>query len=82
MSLLQLVLIGLRGLPSVRVNQIHLDRLNRLWFATVSGGVGYIQNDSVQRIWNTSNGLADNDVVSIVEDQRGYLWVGTARFRS
>jgi len=67
------------GLPSVRVNQIHLDRLNRLWFATVSGGVGYIQNDSVQRIWNTSNGLADNDVVSIVEDQRGYLWVGTAR---
>jgi hypothetical protein len=38
------------GLPDNAVFEIFEDKKNRLWFRTLSGGIGYIRNDSVHTI--------------------------------
>jgi ligand-binding sensor domain-containing protein len=66
------------GLSEGRINDLHVDKWGRLWYATDNSGIGYIQNDSVKANLTLQGGLQNNSVRSIAEDPYGYLWVGTA----
>ncbi len=47
-----------------------------LWFGSTDDGLFRVDGDSVVQ-FSTTNGLSNNDVRSILEDNRGDLWVGT-----
>ncbi len=69
---------GKFGLNSNHINDLHIDKENRIWFATRDNGIGFFQNDSSVLTINTRDGLIDNNVRSLVEDAAGNLWIGTA----
>lgn len=65
-------------------NKLYLNKAVRLWFLILSFVTGSLSvyNSSAQR-YNFSNftisqGLPNNQVTSITQDELGYLWVGTA----
>lgn len=64
-------------LSSNRVIQLHVDKMNRLWFATQTMGIGYLTNDTSAHYFSKKEGLSSNDVRSITEDKWGNLWVGS-----
>ena len=66
------------GLPVEAIYDLHLDRWQRLWYATRGGGIGYIENDSTLVNFSTSDGLPSIHVRTLTEDSLGYLWGGTA----
>lgn len=64
------------------VNQtitIHLDSDNILWIGNYMNGLHKLNliNDSV-RVYTTADGLSNNDIVGIVEDKTGALWLSTS----
>lgn len=65
------------GLPKNRINCLHIDKLNRTWFGTVSGGIGYILSDSIH-VFPNNERLSSVRIRSMREDLNGNLWVGTA----
>ena len=66
-----------RGMPKNRINCLHRDSLDRIWFGTYTGGIGFIWRDSVYAFPNEQ--LASLQIRSMVEDNYGVLWVGTAK---
>jgi signal transduction histidine kinase/DNA-binding response OmpR family regulator len=62
-----------------RVLVIEKDRHGRIWLGTVYGGVHLFdpERGEVVKIINNANGLSNNTVVSILEDDEGDIWVGT-----
>ncbi|MFK7808076.1 MAG: two-component regulator propeller domain-containing protein [Saprospiraceae bacterium] len=60
------------------VYDLLLDNQERLWFASRDQGLGCIVNDSLIFQLKKSKGFADNHVRSIVTDEDGFLWAGTA----
>ncbi|MBK7870663.1 MAG: hypothetical protein IPJ74_08260 [Saprospiraceae bacterium] len=54
------------------------DSQQRIWLGTAENGlyIYHIDKDSTQ-IVNTTSGLANNTVVSVLEDDDGMFWVGT-----
>ena len=61
------------------INALHLDRLGRLWYASRLEGVGYYNANGVVN-FDQRSGLPANDIRSIVEDEKGHLWIGTAGY--
>ncbi|MFN7137716.1 MAG: two-component regulator propeller domain-containing protein [Limisphaerales bacterium] len=49
-----------------------------IWASSVNGGLIRIQGEAVRR-YDTSEGLLTNYVLSIFEDSKSNLWIGTAR---
>ncbi len=49
-----------------------------LWIGTDGGGLGYL-NREVRRAWDYQDGLPDNIVWGMVEDEEGNLWLATPR---
>ncbi|MEM7368396.1 MAG: two-component regulator propeller domain-containing protein [Bacteroidota bacterium] len=66
------------GLPQNRINCLHIDSLNRIWFGTMGRGIGYIQAGTVRMSQSLPGGSSNNSVRSMVEDESGFLWIGTA----
>lgn len=67
------------GLPQNRINALHCDRRNRIWYGSVEQGLGYL--DALRRRpvnLTLPGGPGSNAVRVMVEDAYGYLWVGTA----
>ncbi|MBA3441910.1 MAG: hypothetical protein H0T92_18785, partial [Pyrinomonadaceae bacterium] len=54
---------------------IHKDRQGNLWFGTTHGLFKY--TDEATTGYTTKDGLAGDDVKTILEDREGTLWVGT-----
>lgn len=56
------------------------DHLNRIWLATETKGVLLFDKSSgkVLKSFNEDLGLASNSTLSIIEDNSGALWTGTA----
>lgn len=55
----------------------YIDSKQRVWIGTMGNGLKMI-NGKDTLIYTTHNGLADNNVASVVEDQKtGDIWVGT-----
>jgi ligand-binding sensor domain-containing protein len=65
------------GMIKQRINNLHEDKMGRIWFGTDGGIIGYILNDEVTQ-YTQKDGLTDNTVRSLVEDNAGVLWAGTA----
>ncbi len=65
-------------LPTDAIYDLHLDRWQRIWYATRGGGIGYIENDSTTLNFSTKDGLPSMQVRTLTEDSLGYLWGGTA----
>lgn len=60
-------------------NSIHVDRKNGYWIGTYNNGLyhhkpetGYLQQ------YDTSSGLIDNNIKSIIEDKEGNIWFSTS----
>ncbi|RCR67569.1 two-component regulator propeller domain-containing protein [Larkinella punicea] len=52
------------------------DRRGNIWFATTDSGVYYYNGKSFQH-FTTTEGLANNRVMSVYEDKAGIIWFGT-----
>lgn len=73
-----------RKLPSYRFSDVLEDREGGLWIATIdSAGIFYYSGSSLSvrqdsfRHFTTTDGLADNRVICMYEDQAGIIWFGT-----
>jgi signal transduction histidine kinase/ligand-binding sensor domain-containing protein/DNA-binding response OmpR family regulator len=65
-------------LGTYAVSFIHEDSSARLWLALESGGLVVLDGDRLHR-YGPADGLRANRVLSIFEDRRGDLWVGTSQ---
>jgi signal transduction histidine kinase/ligand-binding sensor domain-containing protein len=68
------------GLPPGRIENMHIDRVGRLWLASMGGGLVRV-DDALSLTptfvaFTTANGLASNELVVITEDRDGHLYVG------
>jgi signal transduction histidine kinase len=58
---------------------VHKDRLGHLWIGTWDGGLNLFDEENASfRHFTMANGLPSNVIQSIVEDERGDLWIATA----
>ena len=68
---------------SLRVNfifSLYEDSRNNFWVGTDGGGLHLMDRQAgTFKTYRTVDGLADNVVAGIIEDQQGFLWVGTQK---
>lgn len=61
------------------ITNIHQSPNEDLWFATFGGGLSVLRAGDTEFVNLTqSDGLSSNIVLSIEEDENGYIWLGTA----
>lgn len=64
-------------LPRQSIHSVYVDDHDVLWMATADG-LGVKEGDRISMI-GESQGLADRLIIQLVEDDRGYLWLGSRR---
>ena len=68
------------GIASDNIISIHQDSRKDIWFGTIEGGlVKYTYSSGTFRSFLQNNGLPNNTVYAIIEDQTGSLWLSTNR---
>ncbi|MCO4806545.1 MAG: histidine kinase [Flavobacteriales bacterium] len=70
---------GSSDLGSSRILSLHIDKLNRLWYAGIGCGIGSIIDDTIWNGWKNDSNNIFRDVNALEEDAMGNLWVGTTR---
>jgi ligand-binding sensor domain-containing protein/signal transduction histidine kinase len=65
---------------NTRTRGFYEDHLNRIWLATETKGIVLIdkRNGKIQKSFTEDQGLASNSTFTIIEDNSGALWTGTA----
>lgn len=58
------------------VRSIYEDKNNNLWIGTEGGGL-ILFNGAISKRYSDADGLSNNAVLSIIEDEKGYLWLST-----
>lgn len=67
------------GILQNRVNCLHIDKMDRIWYGTEENGVGYIFHDKASKNYiREKDGLSSHAIRSLCEDKQGNLWIGTA----
>jgi signal transduction histidine kinase/ligand-binding sensor domain-containing protein/DNA-binding response OmpR family regulator len=66
------------SLPNDKVPTLHQDQLGNIWVGTFGNGVAML-NATTNKFdfYSESNGLQNNTVYKILEDQNGIIWVST-----
>ena len=64
-------------LPPQPIHALYVDEGNILWIATADGLA--VKEGEKIRVITEAEGLVDDLVVQLVEDDRGYLWLGSRR---
>jgi ligand-binding sensor domain-containing protein/signal transduction histidine kinase len=72
------VILSVRNLPSQSIRTLYLDRDGTLWIGTAGGGLSRWRDGRVTT-FTARQGLGADTVVQIVEDDDGYLWLGSSR---
>jgi PAS domain S-box-containing protein len=74
---------GQDDVPAGQVRALTLDHAGRLWIATTLGGLGRIDDPTIEQphfsVLTTADGLSSNQITSLTEDRLGNLYVGTGR---
>ncbi len=66
------------GLSSNAIEVIFEDRKKRLWFGTADNGLNlFNKKDSTFIVFQKKDGLPDNSIRGILEDDTGFLWIMT-----
>ncbi len=65
------------GLTSNRVSLLHIDKDDKVWFAYQTGGLGYIEGDSLVHHVSSKEGVNASPIRSMVEDDFKHLFIGT-----
>jgi signal transduction histidine kinase/ligand-binding sensor domain-containing protein len=69
---------NIKSISSHDVRAIYVDKNDFIWLATNGGGLNsFDQNTKNFEAYTTINGMPDNSVYSILEDNIGNLWMGT-----
>lgn len=67
------------SLFSNRITTLHVDKKNRIWYATENDGISFIENDKASNFHlTTANDLPSNNIRCMVEDANNLLWIGSA----
>lgn len=66
-----------KSLSSNTLNHVYIDSANRLWVGTVGGGLDKMNEDGTFTRYTEDNGFPTNVVDNIIEDNQGFLWLGT-----
>ena len=66
------------GLFSDLIRTLYLDASHTLWIGTVGGGLSRWRDGSLVN-FTTREGLPDNTISQILEDDSGHLWLGSNR---
>jgi signal transduction histidine kinase/ligand-binding sensor domain-containing protein len=68
------------GVPPGWINDLFIDRRQRLWVASSYGGVARVEDLNARRprsmIYTTSQGLSSDRVLCVTEDRHGTLYLG------
>ncbi|MCJ8272999.1 MAG: ATP-binding protein, partial [Psychrosphaera sp.] len=60
------------------ISSIHQDSKGTLWVATFGGGLNKFDSDTARFThYRKKDGLANDTINAIIEDQQGYLWLST-----
>ncbi len=66
------------GLSNDIIYTIYADKSNNIWIGTFGGGLNKYDYQHHKFIaYTTKDGLANNSVNSIIQDDKGYLWLST-----
>jgi signal transduction histidine kinase len=68
----------LSGLPSSWIRTLYLDAQGTLWIGTAGGGLSRLQDGRIAT-FTMREGLLDNTISQILEDDDGNLWLGGDR---
>lgn len=60
------------------IHALHVDAEDTVWIGTTAGGVLVLRHDRMTRI-TRADGLPDDVISQLVEDDRGRLWFGSRR---
>lgn len=62
------------------ISQVYFDSGGRIWVATLGGGVNLYRSGTNDFLTiNTSMGLPDNTIYSLIDDKNGNLWFSSAK---
>jgi sugar lactone lactonase YvrE len=64
------------GLPGDDISCLYTDKSGALWVGTFGHGLARFHNGNWTH-YSTRNGLASNSIGYIIEDDEGYLWIGS-----
>jgi len=67
---------GLQGPDSLNVTALYQDGQDVLWIGTFGQGLYRLERGRLTR-YTDSNGLSTNSVFQILEDDKGYFWLGS-----
>ncbi|MDA3880856.1 MAG: ATP-binding protein [Prolixibacteraceae bacterium] len=65
------------GQPAQLVNFIHKDKKSRLWIGTNAGLSLYNKKTEEFKTYTTEDGLPDVNIVGLLEDDHGHLWISS-----
>ena len=66
------------GLSSLMIVALHQDAEGTIWAGTVGGGLCRFESERF-RCFGTRDGLPSDDILQILEDDSGFLWLGTMK---
>ena len=66
-----------KSLGSDTLNHVFQDSAGRIWVGTVDSGLNKLNPDGTFTRYNEETGFLTNWVGSIIEDNQGFLWLGT-----
>ncbi len=68
-----------QSLPANAITAVLLDRADRLWVSTMGGGLARLNAATGEAVhYNSADGLPSDSVLSILEDDQGWLWLSTS----
>lgn len=65
------------GLPTRRITALQLGEEGRIWFGTIKGEVGFLEEGKVKAIFNSDNGIPSVPIRSLAFNGFKKIWIGT-----